>query len=249
MSWKEWETKTIGELEDEVEKWRAEVDRRIEAYKVAEKDPNYGDVHLNERNQEIIEGGMVIHQMLEYIIERKAQRLGRHQLQPPPVIIKKPRFSPEELQKKIERGIIHISKHDYHLAISVFNALLLGDSACAPAYYHRGVAWFKSGKYQLAIDDFSAAIRLKPDYSEVYRQRAIAHGRLRQHQAQIDDLTQVIRLNPADAEAYYLRAGVYIELGDYAQALADCEQALKHRPDFALPESRIKEIHAKMAGT
>jgi hypothetical protein len=33
----------------------------------------------------------------------------------------------------------------------------------------------------------------------------------------------------------------------YEKALADCEASLKHRPNFALPQSRIKEIHAKMA--
>jgi tetratricopeptide (TPR) repeat protein len=54
-------------------------------------------------------------------------------------------------------------------------------------------------------------------------------------------------LAPEDEEAYYFRAGVYMELGDYRRALADCELALKYRPEWLLPLSRIKEIQELMS--
>jgi len=131
------------------------------------------------------------------------------------------------------RGLAHLEKRKFHLAVDRFTEAIDMDGRCARAYCRRGQAFVEKGFPDTAIEDLDQAIRLDLDCAEAYCQRCRAHGMLFDFHRALKDGTHAIQLRPEYAQAYIYRGVAYLGQRDFGRAIADLSEAIRLEPESA----------------
>ncbi len=143
------------------------------------------------------------------------------------------KMKPELPGAYINRGVAHLDKGDFDLALLDFNTVIELNPNNVDAYIIRGDAYLGKGNFELALSDFSKAIKLNPNDSDAYIYRGNAYLEHGDADLALADFNKLIELTPDDAEAYIIRSGAYLELDDLCSALVDFEQAIALDPENA----------------
>jgi tetratricopeptide (TPR) repeat protein len=277
LMYEQWKSMTVNQLLTEIERWKRRAEEQNREYENAFHADKNAD--LAEMNQEIVEKWMVIGMLKQMVAERLSEESKKRPSFPPTqrsitrqelaAHLDSAKAHIEERNAHLAIGELNISLHSYprhaeslyyrglafahlekyQLAVEDFTAALQTQSNMREAYWERSRAYSRLRQYGPEIDDLTQVIRLSPYNVEAYRERGLAHYLIKQYQKALADLDRTLQLAADDESAYYFRAGVYMELGDYEQALEDCQLALKYRPDWLLPASRIKDIQKKISGS
>ncbi|MEQ1850892.1 MAG: tetratricopeptide repeat protein [Chthoniobacteraceae bacterium] len=140
----------------------------------------------------------------------------------------------KEHASELDRGMAHLKRGEYDMAVWYLNIHLRKNAGHAEAYAHRGTAKNSKGDLEGAIVDFDRALELNPDLRRVYFQRGLARAQHGDPDGAIDDLGSAIEFNPKNTDAYYYRANIRAGQGDLDGAIADYTRALQFDPTGAL---------------
>ncbi len=105
-----------------------------------------------------------------------------------------------------DRGLIRLSKKDYHGAIADFTKIISLDPDFGDAYEQRGECKLNLDDYRGAIEDYSKKIDLSKKFPlSAYQGRSKAYVILKNYTKVIDDCTLIIENDPNEPDAYFLR--------------------------------------------
>ncbi len=137
------------------------------------------------------------------------------------------------------RGVGHLEKGEYKVAIDHFTQAINTNPSEAGAYRFRGEAYHRIGNLDLAIQDYNKAIELDSDNSSStstlaakvlaadYSVRGGAYADKGDFDRAIKDFDKAIELNPNLDIAYNNRGLVYMRKENYEEAIDDFNRALQ----------------------
>jgi tetratricopeptide (TPR) repeat protein len=134
------------------------------------------------------------------------------------------RWSPENAEARIRRGIAWYYLDEYDLALNDFRTVGLTPGDPRPTFW-AGIIHAQRGDHLEAIREYSEAIDQNPQYRLAYANRALSLMQLGQYGRAIDDLNELIQLDPGDAQAYFRRGLAQQHLGRRDEAQRSFHQA------------------------
>jgi tetratricopeptide (TPR) repeat protein len=138
---------------------------------------------------------------------------------------------PTPAEASFKRGVEHLGKEKWDLAVEAFNDVLRHEPESADAYYNRGVARYNQDQDDEAASDFEAALRLEPKHVEALLARATILTDRKQFELALADLDAAIRIAPDNADAFCTRGKLREDSGEYRLALADYQEGARLAPE------------------
>ncbi len=136
--------------------------------------------------------------------------------------------NPDDL---LERGLRHIGRGDYAMAIDDLSAVL-SKAPNAAASANRGIAYIWLHDQLHANADFERAAQLDPHNGAMWKGRGIEALHAHQDEDAITDFTYALQADPNDAPALGNRGVAERRLKHYDAALADFAAALRVEPNW-----------------
>ena len=102
--------------------------------------------------------------------------------------------NPQDLDARLQRGILHASLSRYLPAIADYNEVIRLDPERAVAYNHRAAAKLNIKDYRGAYLDYSQVLRILPEQAITYNNRAIARHQMGDCLGAITDLRIAVGL-------------------------------------------------------
>jgi tetratricopeptide (TPR) repeat protein len=175
LMYKTWLITKTPQLLAKVTHLRRQSARDVEEYNEAIRTGDEEKFDLRERHQELVEGWMVIGQLVKLIVERYMLEFEQKQQAATPSV----KLSQKEIDNHLRVGKEHSKEKDYHLAVFQFNHVLLADPDNATAYCYRGLALSSVDLFKQADDDLKRALELQPAMTEAKEERKRIAGHLR----------------------------------------------------------------------
>ena len=143
-------------------------------------------------------------------------------IQPPaakPEPPKSPQPEPAPGMESLTRGLAHLEKKQFDLAVAEFSkAIELGQRGKS-SYQHRGLAYLEKAQYNFALSDFSKAIEIDPKDPWAFEMRALTFLATDQYKPAIVDLQKGIDLDPKNAApCYFILGFASSKLGETKEA-------------------------------
>jgi len=106
----------------------------------------------------------------------------------------------------VNRGIIHLRRGSYDMAMSDFDRAISVDPALAEGYINRGAALLRQQNYRGAVEAISQGLERSPeDPAQAYYNRAVANEELGNVRAAYNDYRRAAELRPTwDAPQFEL---------------------------------------------
>lgn len=137
---------------------------------------------------------------------------------------------PTNAQGFLDRGVVHLDRDEWDLAIADFDKALTLDPGNVWGFANRGVAKAWKGEDQAAKQDVDAAAALDPHNVVMLHGRAMLADHANDAKAELAVLNATIEIDPKDGFALQLRAAVRHAQGQDDLAKADAASVIKLRP-------------------
>jgi len=105
----------------------------------------------------------------------------------------------------------------------------------------------EAGRYTKALSALQELVNNQPDNYEAWFLFGVAQVHEQQDHQAIEAFRHVIDLRPKLAEPHNNLAAVYNNLGDIKAAIHELEVALEKRPNYAVAEENLADLHIKLA--
>ena len=105
----------------------------------------------------------------------------------------------------------------------------------------------QAGHYAQALKTLESLVKQEPNNYEAWFLFGVAQVHEQQDHQAIEAFKHVIELRPNLAEPHNNLAAVYNNLGDTQAAIRELETALKKRPNYAVAEENLADLHIKLA--
>jgi tetratricopeptide (TPR) repeat protein len=105
----------------------------------------------------------------------------------------------------------------------------------------------QAGRYAQALDTLSELVKKEDDNYEAWFLFGVAQVHEQKDHQAIEAFRHVIELRPTLAEPHNNLAAVYNNLGDTKAAIHELEIALEKRPNYAVAEENLADLHIKLA--
>ena len=105
----------------------------------------------------------------------------------------------------------------------------------------------QAGHYAKALETLRSVVAAEEDNYEAWFLFGVAQVHEQQDHQAIEAFRHVITLRPKLAEPHNNLAAVYNNLGDTNAAIKELEIALKKRPNYAVAEENLADLHIKLA--
>lgn len=127
-------------------------------------------------------------------------------------------------------GIEAYNRHDFKLAIQLYDSVESHFCKGPEFYNSRGNAKAKAGDFEGSIEDYSKGIAVAPDKSYLYDGRGLSYSELQQFDKAILDFDKAIELEPKNLNWYWNRSQVFIRKDMYPKALSDLAMIIRLDP-------------------
>ena len=183
----------------ELEKQKAQIDRKLRELKEKIKSGSIDDIDL-KREQ--------IRQDREYqSLLMRSQGVKKYSKQDYAGQLKDYdealRLDPKSSIAYNNRAVAYEALGKYDVAVEGYDMATILDSAYAAPYYNRGNIHMKKKEYIPAIAEYTKAIEMKHEYAMAYGNRGVAYASIGNSDRAIRDFKTAIDLDPYLKEPYY----------------------------------------------